>query len=642
MATKLRLKRLTLLDFYRLFLGLGILENILAGWYLFSLRSKTQNVFLAGFSLQRIAAGFAIFLVLGVYVFLLYDSIQSRKFLKFLASRLERILKRGIFEILGRSALIIIMVCSLARLLFYWLYMFPDFQRFVFFLSNNYIPWELETLPKILIGWVFLISLKILILDLIWGRKASRPLSVQARLMIVSWTIEILVMLYFVSWSLITRKMALDILLGPVVKILILSVWFTVWAFLGNRKGWGERIFLGFTCVSIWLCVFLVSLQFAQWFGAWNTPSINHFNLLAEAFLHGKLYLSNPANMGDLTFYKGHLYVAEPPFPAVLMLPFIAIWGVQAFNTTTFSLVLAGITAVTVYLILHRLIHSGWIGLSGSGAIWLTALFSFGTMYWWLSILSKVWFFSQVVTVLLCALAFLAAVNDAPAWVSGLCLGAAILCRPDVFTLWPALLAIAIQHRTNERKIKWTDIAGWGAKSAIPVLFGVGLLLCYNLIRFGNFFDFGYVTINGGSYLLQQVQAYGLFSPHFISENLHWMFLALPPFSAQCGYFLTRGWGMSMLVTTPAILYLFRKFKISWWTIGCWCSILLSVILLSMYSNNGALQYGYRYMMDFILPVILLIANNAGERISAPLKALIIASIFINYYGTLSWFKGPC
>jgi hypothetical protein len=47
-------------------------------------------------------------------------------------------------------------------------------------------------------------------------------------------------------------------------------------------------------------------------------------------------------------------------------------------------------------------------------------------------------------------------------------------------------------------------------------------------------------------------------------------------------------------------------------------------------------------MMDFILPVILLIANNAGERISAPLKALIIVSIFINYYGTISWFGGPC
>jgi hypothetical protein len=47
-------------------------------------------------------------------------------------------------------------------------------------------------------------------------------------------------------------------------------------------------------------------------------------------------------------------------------------------------------------------------------------------------------------------------------------------------------------------------------------------------------------------------------------------------------------------------------------------------------------------MLDFTIPMIMLIAYNAGERISAPQKALIIASIFINYYGTISWFKGPC
>jgi hypothetical protein len=61
-----------------------------------------------------------------------------------------------------------------------------------------------------------------------------------------------------------------------------------------------------------------------------------------------------------------------------------------------------------------------------------------------------------------------------------------------------------------------------------------------------------------------------------------------------------------------------------------------------MYSNNGSQQYGSRYMMDFMITIIMLIAYNAGERVSALLKTLIIASIFINYYGTLSWFRGPC
>ena len=643
MVTNSKLKRLTLLDFYRLFLSLGILENILAGWYLFSLPSKTQNVFLAGYSLQRIGAGLAVCFVLGVYIFLLTDSFRPQKFLKFLTAWLESILKNDVHHILIRSALVIIMAASLGRLLFYWLYIFPDFQRLVFFLGNNYIVWGLETLPKILIGWIFLISLKILLLDLIWSRKTSRPLSVQARLMVVSWTIELLVLVYFVAWSLVTRTLVLEILLGPGVKILILSVWFTGWVLLDKQKDWGRRIFLLFTCISIWLCVFIVSLQFAQWFDRWNTPSLDQFNLLAYALLHGKLYLINPPDTGGLTFFKGHWFVPVPPFPAILMLPFIAILGIQGFNTTTFSLALAAISAVIVYLILDSQIQSGWSKLTHSGAGWLTALFSFGTMYWFLSIDSRLWYISQVVTVLFSGLAFLSALKKQSPWITGVCLAVAVMCRPNVCVLWPALVGISIQlSLITQEKTNWKYIWKWSAQSAIPVVVGVGLLLGYNYLRYGNIFDFEYGNINGAVWILQNVQKYGVFSTHFLASNLNSMFLAPPPLTAECGYYLTRNWGMSMFATTPAIIYVFRRFKISWWTLGCWCSILLSIVVLAMYSNNGSQQYGYRYMMDFTIPMIMLIAYNAGERISAPQKTLIIASIFINYYGTISWFKGPC
>ena len=643
MALKPKFKSINLLCFYKLFLGVAILENILATWYLFSIPSKTLDVFLAGYSLQRIGAGFAILLVLGVYIFLLYDSFRSQKFLRFLTSRLKSILKIDVYHILLRSFLIVIMVASLARLLFYLLYMFPDFQRLLFFLSNNYMVWDLETLPKILIGWVFLISLKILILDLISGRKASHPISIPARLMIVSWTIEIFVILYFISWSLITRKLALEILLGPGVKILILSVWFSVWAFLNNRKDWAGRYFQFFTCISIWLCVFIVSLQFAQWLDAWGPQPQNHFILLASAFLRGKIYLlTTPKITHDLTFYNGHWFVPYPPFPIILILPFAAIWGPEAFNLTTFSLVLAALAAVTIYLILYQLIRSGWIQLSRSSAIWLTALFSFGTVYWWLSINTGESFFSQIVTVFFIGLAFLSVLKKWPAWMSGICLGAAILCRPNVFVLWPALLAIAIQNNLNAEKVNWKYILKWGLSSAVPVIVGVFILLYYNYLRFGNLYDFGYVTINGSVSIVQNVQSYGLFSTHYVAFNLQSMFLALPDLKMSCAYYIPRGWGMSIIATTPAVIYLVRKIRVNWWIGGCWCSIILSIILLALYSNNGANQYGYRYVMDFIIPAIMIIAYNAGRKISAPLKTLIIASIFINYYGVISWFKSPC
>ena len=109
-----------------------------------------------------------------------------------------------------------------------------------------------------------------------------------------------------------------------------------------------------------------------------------------------------------------------PPFPAILMLPFIATLGIQGFNTTTFSLELAATSAVIVYLILYQLIRSGWIKLSNSGAIWLTALFSFGTMYWFLSIDSRLWYFAQVVTVLFSGLAFLSALKKWSSWITGI------------------------------------------------------------------------------------------------------------------------------------------------------------------------------------------------------------------------------
>ena len=640
MAVKPKNKRIALLAFYKLFLGLAIFEGLLALWFLFRVPSENRNSFLANFSLQRIGLGFAFILILGGFIYALIDSFKSQKYLNFLKNRLALILDFDIYSILIKSVLVLVLTSSLASLLFFW---FPDLQRLIFFLPNNYIFTVLGERAGLLIGWIFLISLQILILYAISGIKACHAVSAPLRLMVVAWIIEIIVFVYFALWSLIARKLALEVLLGPGVKILILSVWFSLWAFLNKRKDWGGRLFLLFTCISIWLCVFMVSLQFAQWFGKWNTPSLNHFNELAYAFLHGKLYLIDPPVTGALTFYNGHWFVPVPPFPAILMLPFVATLSVKGFNTTTFSLALAATSAVIMYLILYQLIHSGWVRLSHSGAIWLTALFSFGTMYWFLSIDSRLWYFSQVATVLFVGLAFLSALKKWSPWVTGIFLAAAVMCRPNVSVLWPALAGITIQlYLDAQEKINWKNILKWSVQSAIPVVIGAGLLLIYNYFRYGNIFDFEYGNINGAVWILQNVRQYGVFSPHFISDNLYWMFVAPPPLTAACGYFLTRNWGMSMIVTTPAIIYVFRRFKISWWTLGCWISILLSVIMLSMYSNNGSQQYGYRYMLDFTIPIIMLIAYNAGERISTFLKTLIIASIFINYYGTLSWFRGPC
>jgi hypothetical protein len=208
--------------------------------------------------------------------------------------------------------------------------------------------------------------------------------------------------------------------------------------------------------------------------------------------------------------------------------------------------------------------------------------------------------------------------------------------------LWPALLAITIQLNSIKEKVNWRYVFKWALFSAIPVILGAGCLIYYNYVRFGNFFDFGYAVLDGSEFLMEKVQKWGVFNLHYVRFNLNSMFLALPQLTAECRYFLPRGYGMSILMTTPALIYVLRRFNVSWWIGGCWCSIILSIAVLSMYSNNGAIQYSYRYLMDFIVPVIMIIAYNAGEKVSRLLKTLIIVSIIINYYGTISWFKGPC
>ena len=67
----------------------------------------------------------------------------------------------------------------------------------------------------------------------------------------------------------------------------------------------------------------------------------------------------------------------------------------------------------------------------------------------------------------------------------------------------------------------------------IPVILAVGGLLFYNYIRFSNFFDFGYVTINSAEWLMESVQTYGMFNIHFLPVNLNMMFLRFPQIALQ-------------------------------------------------------------------------------------------------------------
>ena len=100
----------------------------------------------------------------------------------------------------------------------------------------------------------------------------------------------------------------------------------------------------------------------------------------------------------------------------------------------------------------------------------------------------------------------------------------------------------------------------------------------------------------------------------------------------------------ALLLTTPALIYLVRPWwkseKRSWLAAGAWAALILLIIPLVTYYNTGFAQFGYRFSLDFMTPVLVLLALAAEGRVSWKLRFLIAVGILVNAWGTWS-FANP-
>jgi hypothetical protein len=335
--------------------------------------------------------------------------------------------------------------------------------------------------------------------------------------------------------------------------------------------------------------------------------------------------------------------VANPPLAAILMVPWIALRGFESMNTVVFSTLFGALNTSLVYLMLERFSAHNWTRLKTAGNVGLVGLFAFGTAHWYLAIGGEMWFVSQTLTVTLVALAVCLSASGRSAWWSGAALGLAVLARPNILMAAPFLLGIYLQRRQDAGKpIRWIDILRWGLPTGIPILAAGVILLFYNWMRFGNPLDYGYLTENVADFMATDLKNYGTFHPHFILRNLKVMFLALPKWSEFCQSYLPSVQGLSIFLVTPVLVYLVRSLRRELWVLGAWLSILAVLVPLALYYNTGAWQFGYKYILDFIVPVIPLLALAAGKRIPWPMRLLILASVLINGYGVLWWNGMVC
>ncbi len=359
---------------------------------------------------------------------------------------------------------------------------------------------------------------------------------------------------------------------------------------------------------------------------------------------HGRFKtLDNKAVMLDRSQLTGaerkrRYFVSFPPAPAVMMMPFVALTGVE-FNDVVFTIVFASFNVLLMFLLLRRLSRGGRSGRGRSANIWLTLLFGFGTAHFWCSVLGQVWFTALILGVTFTLLYIHAAIDARhPVWAGIFCALAFATRTPLVFSAI-FFYAFVFFPGGKLRRDDWVDALRKIALFSTPCLI-VGLsLLGQNHIRFESLTEFGHTYLAAGS--LERIQTYGLFNAQFLSKNLSAAFTLIPRFQPDAPYVIISKHGMSIFLTTPAFFYLFRPEKREcvrdrFWFALLWITVAMISIPALFYQNTGYEQFGYRFVLDYTPYLILLLAVGRHP-ITLLFKASVLVSIAVNAFGAATF-----
>ncbi|HEX2922862.1 MAG TPA: hypothetical protein VHS28_02395, partial [Chloroflexota bacterium] len=154
---------------------------------------------------------------------------------------------------------------------------------------------------------------------------------------------------------------------------------------------WGDP--LRGSAASLFIYAFLMAGFAPAGFGQSKDSA---FVYLADAFLRGQLHLAQlPASTLDLVLYKGQYYLYWPPFPAIVFMPLVALFGVGVSDALV-SLLSAAANVFLVAAILAELDRQGIVVLNAGRRACLTVFFVLGTVHLTLAIYPRVWFTAQL------------------------------------------------------------------------------------------------------------------------------------------------------------------------------------------------------------------------------------------------------
>ena len=428
----------------------------------------------------------------------------------------------------------------------------------------------------------------------------------------------------------------------------------------------------------LWVSVALFVLALLVYLG--SNPArhdfYDHFVWQAHAFLQGRAEIAYPVTEGPhQNFYfqdvlpvsADRAQIPFPPLPAVVLLPFVAVWGLGASGAAV-AAVLGAVNLVLCWAVLLAVTPRRAAALLG------TIFYGFGTVAWYAAMLGTTWFLAHVVSSTLLFIAIGLAVRADHAEIratatharrgmarqlaAGLAFGTAATARLTTILGAPFFVFVGGGGSWARRAVS----AGMGA--LIPVL----LLVGNNVATTGDVFHPAYDYLYEVEYRPQPGLVnpeWAAEDPRYIPQNAGIMLLSMPLtpllddpactdrsfgldslFDRECPLLRPDPIGLSLLLTSPAYLLAIPVLLRDWrrrLVAGAALAVLAIALADLMHFSQGWVQFGYRFSNDFAPFATLLVALGIARLRAGWLSiALVAVSVLVNAWGvywgvTLGW-----
>ena len=351
-----------------------------------------------------------------------------------------------------------------------------------------------------------------------------------------------------------------------------------------------------------------------------NTP-YNGYVLLAQAFAHGHIAINWPGAWIDALPYNGHYWIIEAPTPAVLLLPWVALFG--GANQTLLAVLLCGVAVAACWRTCEQL------GVAVRANVWICAFLFAGTQLAWCAMLGDVWFIAHVASVACTFLALAELTGKRRGSLIALALVGAAFSRFALVLAIPVFAWLVLRDRTPVARRK--AAIGFGG----VIVLGIAAWAAYNYARWGVWYDIGYTAwYHQDSAGAPEGSPFQL---RYLPYEFWSFFVQLPAVQPQFPYLVPTYNGLAMTWTSPALVLALFARRPRALVLGLWAATLLVAGPSFIYYVNGYAQFGMRHALDFEPFLVVLLALAFPLRVPPLGKIAIGWSLAVGVWGIWFW-----